>query len=54
VETETKHVTKNILQGRTPARRESGLVGAGRDDAFFRLVKKRNVLAEGVTVRIPS
>jgi hypothetical protein len=50
LETETKRATKHIRQGRTPARREGGLVGAGRDDAWRRLVKQMTVLAEAVTV----
>jgi len=41
---------KNMLPGKTRARREGGLVGAGRDDSFLRLVKKITVLAEAVTV----
>ncbi len=50
VETETQRATKHIRQGRTPARREGGLVGAGRVDALLRLVKQMTVLAEAVTV----
>jgi len=41
---------KRRVQGRTPARREGGLVGAGREDSLLRLVKKMTVLAEAVTV----
>jgi hypothetical protein len=50
VETETPRATKPIRQGRPPARREGGLVGAGSEDLLLRLVKKMTVLAEAVTV----
>jgi hypothetical protein len=41
---ETQRMIKSILRGRTPARREGGLVGAGRNDAWRR----------AITMEIPS
>ena len=47
-----RRAMKHIMQGGAPARPEGRLVGAGRNDAFLRLVKKVNVLAAGTVGQI--
>jgi len=45
---------KRLVQGRTPARHEGGLVRAGRDVVTLWLVEQSTVLVEAVTMELAA